>query len=98
MRADVFNCGQHGLLDGQSRTPAQGADARAIEQDEGTVANPAAFAARVRKFWMKTEVFTNPADGVVDLAILVGPEIEDVYFVFRPIDCGKNRIDAILHI
>src|SRR5271170_178073 len=98
VRADVFDCGQHRLLYRQARTPAQRADTRAVEQDERTVPNPAPFAARIGKFRMKTEMLANPADGVVDLAILVGSEIEDVDFVFRPIDRGKNGVDAILHV
>src|ERR1700733_11517436 len=98
IRAHVLDCGQHGLLNRQSRPPAQSADPRAVEQNKGAVANPAAFTSRIRKLGMQAEMLTNPADGVVHLAILVGSKIEDVHFGLRALDSGKNRVDAILHV
>src|SRR5580692_8786704 len=86
IRAHVLDRGQHGFLNCQSRLPAQRADARAVEQNKGTVANPAAFTAGIRKLGMQTEMLTNPADGVVHLAILVRPEIKDVHFGLRALD------------
>src|SRR5271163_3876389 len=43
-------------------------------------------------------MLANPPDGVVHLAILVRPEIEDVHLVLGAVNGGKNRVDAILHV
>ena len=47
---------------------------------------------------MQAKLLANPANGVVDVAILVGPEIEDVHLAIRPIEGGKDCADAILHV
>ena len=43
-------------------------------------------------------MLANPADGVVDLAIFVGPKIEEVHFAVGLFEGGKNGVDAILHL
>ena len=47
---------------------------------------------------MQTEMLTNPGDRIVDLAIFVRPQIEDVHPTIRSVDGSKNSGDAILHI
>src|SRR5579863_5810579 len=47
---------------------------------------------------MKTEIFTNPANGVVHFAIFVCAQVEDVYFVLGAIQRGENRVNAILYV
>src|ERR1017187_3669649 len=47
---------------------------------------------------MQTQMLTNPANRVVDLAVFVSPQIEDVYLTIRLPESGKNGIDAILHV
>src|ERR1700691_1474236 len=98
VRADELDRGQNRLPDGQSRLPAPGADPRAIEQDKWAIPDPAAFASGVCKLRMQPQMFANPADGVVDFAIFVRAEIEDVYFAVRPINRKKNGVNAILHV
>src|ERR1700689_4095175 len=41
---------------------------------------------------------TNPTDGIIDLAIFVRSEIEDVHSAGRFVEGGENRVNAILHI
>src|SRR3984957_10217033 len=98
VRAHELDRGQNRLLDGQSRPPPQRADPGAIQQDKRPIPNPASFASGVCKLRMQPQMFANPADRVVHFAILVGAEIENVYLVARPIDCGKNGVNAILHV
>src|ERR1022692_1072319 len=96
--AHILDRGQNRLLDGQSGPPTQGTNPRAVQQDKGTVPNPAPLASRVHELGIKTEMLTNPSDRVVDFAILVGTQIENVYLALRPVEGSKDRVDAILHI
>src|ERR1700733_8934162 len=96
--AHIPDRSQHCLLNRQSRPPAQGSNPRAVEKDKWTIANPPSFASRVRELGAKAEILTNPADRVVDFAILVCPEIEDVNLALRLVDGCENRVDAILHV
>src|ERR1700722_14083901 len=98
VRADELDRGQNRLPDGQSRFPAQRANPRAIEQDKWAIPDPAAFASGVCKLRMQPQMFANPADGVVDFAIFVRAEIEDVYLAVRPLNRKKNGVNAILHV
>ena len=96
--ADVFNCSQNRLLDAKSRPPPQSANPGAIEEDKRTIADPAAFASRIRELRIQPEMPANPTDGVIDFAILVRPKIEYVHFVVGAIEGRKNRVDAILNV
>src|SRR5579863_8816371 len=96
--AYVLDRGQHRLLDGQSRPPPECANAGTIQQDKRAVADPPAFASRVRQLGMQSEMLANPPDGVIDLAVFVSPKIENVHLRIRPLNGDKNRIDAILHV
>src|ERR1700679_1881450 len=89
VRAHELDRGPNRLLDGQSRLPTQCADPRAIQQDKWAIPNPAAFASGVCKLRMQPQMFANPADGVVDFAIFVRTQIEDVYLAVRPINRKK---------
>src|SRR5260370_11256004 len=97
MGASIFDRAKHRLLNGQLRPPTQGANARTVQEYEGTVADPAALAARVGKPGTKTEMLANPADGIVDFTILVGPEIKDVHLGLGSAYGGENRIDTVLN-
>jgi hypothetical protein len=47
---------------------------------------------------VQAEMFTNPSDGIVDLAIFVRAKIENIYFIVRFVDDREDRVDAILHV
>ena len=96
--AYVFDGRQNCLLDAQSGTPAQRADAGAVEQDKRTITHPSTLAAGICDFGMKVQMLANPADGVVDLAVIVGAEIKDVDLAMRLLEGNKNRVDAILYV
>src|SRR5690348_15523759 len=86
------------LADAQLRAPAQGANAAAVEEDERAVADPAPLAAGVGQVRLNTQVFADPADGVVDLAVFVRPQIEDIYFIGSLLNRQQHGVDAVLHI
>src|SRR2546425_11775702 len=66
---------------GQLRFPAQRSNSRRVEKDEGAVAYPAAVTAGVDSHRIDPKVPTDPTDGVVDLAVFVGAQVEDVDLV-----------------
>src|SRR5208282_877345 len=93
-----FDRGQHCFLYSQPRPPTQSADARAVQQDKWTISHPAPLPARVSQLRMQTEMFTDPPNGVVNLAIFVRTKVEDVQLAIRFVDCSKNRVDAVLNV
>src|ERR1700736_1409822 len=63
------------FADRQLRTPTQGADVGRIQKDERTVADPAAVAACVSPPRLDAEVIANPAQRIVNTAVLLGTEV-----------------------
>ena len=63
---------------------------RAVEEDERAVADPAAVAAGVGEARVHAELLRDPADRVVDLAVLVRAEVEDLSSAARALDRGRR--------
>ena len=78
VRLEPVECADDRLLDRQRRLPAERADARAVEVDQGRVAGPAAPAAGVLDRRRDAEVRSDDRDGVVEDHRLVGTEVVDV--------------------
>src|SRR5687767_1358382 len=78
--------------------PADGANLRGIEEDERIVADPAALAARVVDGRRGPKVPGDPANRLVDVAVLVGAEIVDVDLVAGAFDRHQDRVDAVLNV
>src|SRR5204862_2960918 len=96
--AQVVERAHDALLDCQLRDPAQAPHARAVQEDEGAVADPAALAAPVGEPRRDAEGPGDPADGVVDCAVLVGAEVEDRGLGLRALDGHDDRVDAVVHV
>src|SRR5271154_5503487 len=47
---------------------------------------------------METEMFANLADRIVDLAIFIRAEVENIDFTIGAVKGDQNCVDAILHI
>src|SRR5262249_25940839 len=86
------------LTDGQRGVPSQRTDLRAVEEDEGAVADPSPLASRVRPLGRHAEMLRDPSDRIVHLTVLVGPEVEDVDLPARVRDREKHRVEAILDV
>src|ERR1700722_859058 len=82
----------------QSRAPSEGPDARRVQEDERIVAGTAAIAAGIIAPGRETETGGDPGNRVIDLAILIGPEIEDIHLVVGMRHRVKNRVQAILNV
>ena len=80
MGAHIFGGRQDCLANGELWPPAQRPDFGAVQQNKRAVANPTTFAASVCDLRMKAEIAANPADRVLDFAVLICAEIEDIHF------------------
>src|ERR1051325_9002360 len=89
---------ENAVADRELGRPAQRSHLLAVKQDERVVSDPAAIATRVLASRLDTERFADPANRVVDLAILVGTEIEDVDLARRTLRRHENRVDAVLYV
>src|SRR5262249_18379156 len=96
--AEIVEGGQDGLANGQPRFPAQGTDLAGIEEDEGTVADPAAFPTAVVPLRLDVEPFTDPAQRLIDRAVFVRAEVEDVERRRRLVEDEEDGIDAVLNV
>src|ERR1035438_5027015 len=96
--AQEFQRADDALLDGERRFPAQAPQARAIQEDERAVGHPTTFAAGVAPFRLKAEMPGDPADGVVNLAILIRAQVENVDRVRAALRRQQDGVDAILHV
>src|ERR1043166_6809940 len=98
MRNEVFQCCYDAGLDGQLRCPTKGTDPAAVKEDEGIIANPAALAPRVDQLGRNVEPPTNPANRLVDLAIFILAQIEDIDRLGGFSDRNHDRVYAIVDI
>src|SRR4051794_38855945 len=86
------------LTDGEAGLPAQSPELRAVEKNEGTVADPAALSASINELGRHFHVRANPSDGIVHRAVLVGAEVvHDAFFRGRP-DDREHGVHAVLHV
>src|SRR5262249_790154 len=83
----------HTLPDAQGGLPAQPADPRAVEENERAVTNPPSLSPGVDTFGKDTEMLADPPDRVVDLAVLVRAEVEDIDLASRTRDREQHRIE-----
>src|SRR5438105_5913429 len=94
----VIDSLENGFANTEVRFPAQRADLRAIKKNERTVANPSPVSAGIGNRGLQSEVLTDPPDRVIDLAILVGAQIEDVYAGVCLFDGQQHGIDAVVYV
>src|SRR5581483_476035 len=92
----VLQRADHGVADGEGWRPAERADFFGVEEDERAVADPAALAAGVFAIRVQSEMRGNPAERLVDVAVLVGAEVEHVDQVLALADHRQHRGQAIL--
>src|SRR5208337_2086110 len=78
--------------------PAKSVDSRTVEKYERTVPYPPTNSARIGKFGFKSEMFADPSDRVIDLAILVCTQVKNGDLLRGFLDRHEHGIDAILNI
>src|SRR5260221_3046819 len=98
IRDQVFQRRYYAVPNRHLWRPTQRLDSAAIKKDERIVPNPAALAAGVGKLRLQLKPLANPADRLVDLAILALSKIEDIDAASGTFDCDQDRIDAVLNI
>src|SRR5688572_31109948 len=94
----VFQSFKYALLNAKFWSPAQCTDFGCIEKNERVVANPATITPRVNALRIQPQALANPANRVINLAILVRTEIVDIDLFLRLFHHKKNGINTILHI
>src|SRR5207244_3433120 len=80
------------------RPPAQGADAGTIEKDERAVADPAPLAAGVSQAGRNAQLLADPSDRIVNLAVLVRAEVEQVDAVAGLCQRQHDRVHAVADV
>src|SRR5262249_51012277 len=67
-------------------------------KDEGAVPDPSARAPAIPFPWLHAKGVANPAKRLIDGAVLIGSEVEDVDRIVRAVDRHPHRVDAIVHV
>src|SRR5262249_43748174 len=86
------------FTDAQSRRPAKSTNAACIEINEGNIADPAAIAAGIGEARGKTQPVGDPTGGILDFAIFVSAEIEDVNLSIGAFDCRQHGFNTISNL
>jgi hypothetical protein len=87
-----------GLADRILWHPPESTNLAAIQKNKRAVAYPTALPSPVGNFRMESECFSNPAYGIIDFAIFVGTQIEDIYFGMAGFGSKEHGINTILYV